>query len=58
MKTYLALGIACLVVTPAIAQPTVDGSLDAAYGSALSIQSVQTEFGTQSTPLVWAVEVN
>lgn len=30
------------------AQPTVDGSLDSAYGSALSVQTANTGFGTQT----------
>ena len=50
MKTYLTLGIACLMATPAVAQITVDGELDAVYGSALSVQTVQTQFGDATDP--------
>ena len=50
MKKYLTLGVACLMATPAVAQITVDGTLDAAYGSALSVQTVQTQFGDATDP--------
>lgn len=32
--------------------PTVDGTKDAAYGTALSVQTVQTQFGDGSGPLI------
>ena len=50
MKNFLTLMIAGLAATPVLAQPTVDGTLDGSYGSALSVQSVQTQFGDASDP--------
>ena len=50
MKNYLTLGIACLFTTPVMAQPLVDGTLDSLYGSALSVQTVQTQFGDATDP--------
>ena len=50
MKYYLTIAIVCLLTAPAIAQPTVDGTLDASYGSALSVQTVQTQFGDAGDP--------
>ena len=50
MKYYLTIAIVCLLAAPAIAQPTVDGTLDASYGSAISVQTVQTQFGDASDP--------
>ena len=38
----VVLGLAAL---PAWAVPTVDGTRDAEYGSALAVQTVQTQFG-------------
>lgn len=46
----LTFGITCLLATPAIAQPTVDGTLDGLYGSPLSVQTVQTQFGDAMDP--------
>ncbi|MEM9351721.1 MAG: hypothetical protein AAGA92_01795 [Planctomycetota bacterium] len=46
MKRLLALLIVGLIALPAAAQPTVDGTLDAAdYGTALAVQTVNTDFG-------------
>jgi hypothetical protein len=39
---FLVLG---LLASPAVAAPTVDGTKDAAYGGALSVQTVETDFG-------------
>jgi hypothetical protein len=51
MKTYLvALALGVLAV-PALAAPTVDGVKDAAYGPALSVQTVQTQFGDNFSEL-------
>lgn len=50
MKKVLSLAIICLMAAPAAAQPTVDGTLDGAYGSALAVQTVETQFGDASDP--------
>lgn len=50
MKKILSLAIICLMAAPAIAQPTVDGTLDGAYGSALAVQTVETQFGDAGDP--------
>lgn len=50
MKKVLSLAIICLMAAPATAQPTVDGTLDGAYGSALAVQTVETQFGDASDP--------
>lgn len=50
MKKVLSLAIICLMAAPAVAQPTVDGTLDGAYGSALAVQTVETQFGDASDP--------
>lgn len=48
MKRMLGLLVLGLLVQPASAQPIVDGTLDGAYGSALAVQKVQTQFGDAS----------
>jgi hypothetical protein len=45
MKRLLCLAIVCLMAAPAAAAPTVDGTRDLDYGSALAVQTVQTQFG-------------
>lgn len=40
-----AIAAAAAFATPAFAAPTVDGSKDAAYGTAVAVQSINTEFG-------------
>ena len=43
---YRAAGLAvALAVVPAVAQPVVDGQKDAAYGSAIALQTTGTGFG-------------
>jgi hypothetical protein len=43
---YFALALACFVVgSVAHGQITIDGTKDAGYGAAVSVQTVQTEFG-------------
>ncbi|MEM8947344.1 MAG: PEP-CTERM sorting domain-containing protein [Planctomycetota bacterium] len=49
MKKFLVLAIVCLMATPAAAI-TVDGTLDGAYGSALAVQTVETQFGDNMDP--------
>jgi hypothetical protein len=43
---FLVLG---LLASPAVAAPSVDGTKDAAYGSALSVQTVETDFGNNES---------
>lgn len=45
MKQILSLCVIVLSAAPAAAQITIDGTRDAAYGSALAVQTVQTQFG-------------
>ena len=49
MKKFLSLAIACLMATPTTAQ-VIDGTLDAAYGAPLAVQTVETQFGDASDP--------
>ena len=51
MKRLCGLVILSLVATPALAAPTLDGTRDAAYGSALAVQTVETEFGDNFSEL-------
>ena len=51
MKRVLSLLLLSLTATPAAAQVTVDGSLDGAYGPALAVQTVQTQFGDNQSEL-------
>lgn len=50
MKQFLGLLALILIAAPATAAPTVDGTLDAEYGGALAVQTVQTQFGDASDP--------
>jgi hypothetical protein len=50
MRRLLALLLVGLVASPAAATITVDGTLDGAYGSALAVQTVQTQFGDATPP--------
>jgi hypothetical protein len=45
MKQILALLLVGLMAAPAAAQIVVDGTKDAAYGAALAVQTVETQFG-------------
>jgi hypothetical protein len=45
MKRWFGLLLVGLMAAPATAQITVDGARDGAYGSALAVQTVQTQFG-------------
>ncbi len=46
MRTLLCMVVVCAAVGSAFAAaPTVDGTLDAAYGPALAVQTVETQFG-------------
>ncbi|MEM7577269.1 MAG: hypothetical protein AAF328_07310, partial [Planctomycetota bacterium] len=47
-----ALLIACLAGTAASAQPVIDGIVDASYGNAVSVQTIQTQFGDVTDPLL------
>lgn len=49
MKKLLTLAFIGLMAAPATAQ-VVDGTLDGAYGSALAVQTVETQFGDASDP--------
>ncbi|MBX3426078.1 MAG: PEP-CTERM sorting domain-containing protein [Pirellulales bacterium] len=51
MKRLCGLVILSLVATPALAAPTLDGTRDAAYGSALAVQTVETGFGDNFSEL-------
>ena len=48
MKRLLFLVVSCAMVTPLNAAPAVDGTRDAAYGPALAVQTVQTQFGNST----------
>lgn len=48
MKTVLAFGAIPLFAGLALAQPAMNGTLDASYGPALSIQNTSTSFGNSS----------
>ncbi len=50
MRRILYLAIISLMAAPAFAAPIVDGTRDAAYGSALAEQLVQTQFGDNLDP--------
>ncbi|TWU27767.1 hypothetical protein Pla144_25440 [Bythopirellula polymerisocia] len=50
MRRLLCLAIVCSMAAPASAAPTVDGTRDAAYGSALAVQTLQTQFGDNMDP--------
>jgi hypothetical protein len=45
MKQILGLFLVGVMAAPVAAQVTVDGTKDAGYGSALAVQTVQTQFG-------------
>ncbi len=45
MKRIAVLALALTTAAPVWANITVDGTLDASYGSALAVQTVQTQFG-------------
>lgn len=53
MRSSIALGAAALMLaasSTALASPIIDGTRDAAYGSPIVVQSVQTQFGDASPP--------
>lgn len=50
MKKLFSVVAIALMATPALAAPTVDGTLDAAYGSARAVQTVETQFGDAGDP--------
>ncbi|MCA9235584.1 MAG: PEP-CTERM sorting domain-containing protein [Planctomycetales bacterium] len=50
MKRVLGLLILSLLAAPALAAPTVDGTLDGSYGAPYAVQTVQTNFGDASDP--------
>jgi len=46
MRKFLSLAIVALLATPALAAPTVDGTkVGDAYGDAIKVQTVETQFG-------------
>ncbi len=45
MRKGFVLAAALTLASPVLAAPTVDGTRDGEYGSALAIQTVQTQFG-------------
>lgn len=45
MKQILGLFLVGVMAAPAAAQISIDGTLDAGYGSALAVQTVETQFG-------------
>ena len=49
MKQFLGLILIGLTAAPAAAQVVVDGTKDGAYGSALAVQTVQTQFGDNAS---------
>jgi len=48
MRFYWSVLVFGLLALPAWAAPTVDGTLDGAYGSAIAVQTVETQFGDSS----------
>lgn len=48
MKKFCAFGALLVCAGAALAQPTMDGTLDASYGAALSIQNTSTSFGNST----------
>jgi len=48
-----ALTVAAMLLAPtlAVAQPVVDGTLDAVFGNPLAVQTVQTQFGDNASEL-------
>ena len=51
MKQIFSFLLVSLMAAPAAAQITVDGTKDAAYGSALAVQTVETQFGDNFSEL-------
>lgn len=45
MKRLLSLAIVCSLAVPVSAAPIVDGTKDAEYGTALAVQTLETQFG-------------
>lgn len=52
MKKVLALGALALAAGSATAQPIMDGTVDASYGTALSIQNTSTSFGNSTLGVI------
>ncbi len=50
MKQILGLLLVGVMAAPAAAQITVDGTKDAAYGGAIAVQAVETNFGNANPP--------
>lgn len=50
MRRFALMALMGACATPALATILVDGSLDAGYGGALAVQTVQTQFGDSSSP--------
>ena len=50
MRGIICLAIIGLMATSASAAPVVDGTLDGAYGTALAVQTVETQFGDNQDP--------
>jgi hypothetical protein len=50
MKSFHFAGGVLIMAAPALATPVVDGTRDAEYGAALSVQAVQTGFGDANPP--------
>lgn len=50
MKRMLMLAVVALMAQPVAAQITIDGTLDAAYGSAVAVQTIETGFGDATAP--------
>jgi hypothetical protein len=51
MKRMFGILVAALLASPAAAQVVIDGTKDAAYGAAKSVQTVQTNFGDNFSEL-------
>lgn len=51
MKRLIPLCLVALLAAPVAAAPTLDGMLDASYGPARSVQTVQTQFGDNFSEL-------
>ncbi|MBX3432052.1 MAG: PEP-CTERM sorting domain-containing protein [Pirellulales bacterium] len=49
-RAAFALATVAVAAVPAAAQITIDGTADAAYGAALSIQNTNTQFGNNTNP--------
>lgn len=58
MKRALFLVVSCAMAAPVVGAPVVDGTRDAAYGPAIAVQSVDTQFGDSTGGITGGGELN